>query len=185
MEAVEILTREHGRVRAVAAAVRGGIAAESGGGTSTVLGDLGRLLDFFSFYSSSCHEPKEEELLFAALHRRGMAWDAPPLRDLVMEHAELHIALQSAEDWLPLARSGDVTARESLLHDLEVYLQLLETHLEKEDAILFPATPRWLTADDLEVLSDAFTAIARSERDQGVYAHYADLAHELAGTAHP
>ena len=42
--------------------------------------DVDRLLDFFRYFTNSCHEPKEEDLLFTALHRRGLAWEGYPLR---------------------------------------------------------------------------------------------------------
>ena len=72
----------------------------------------------------------------------------------------------------------------SLVHDLGVYLDLLERHIAAEEEAIFPMVQQLLTARDLEELSDAFTAIACEELEEGVHAYYSDLAFELAGAAH-
>ena len=182
MECIEILKREHQMVRLVIAAARRDLerAAEA---HAVEPAEAEQLLDFFRYFANSCHDPKEEDLLFAMLHHRGMAWDGYPLRDLVREHAEMRVVLASASDWLKPAESGDPEAVEALLHDLGVYLDLVDAHIDKEEAEVFPLAMQWLTTGDLEVLSDAFTAIACEELDEGVHAYYSDLAHHLADTA--
>jgi len=182
MESVEILKREHRMVLLVARAARRNLegAAEN---HEIAEGELEQLLDFFRYFTNSCHDPKEEDLLFTALHRRGMSWDDYPLRELVREHQEMSVVLDSASDRLPLVRAGDSTAMKSLMHDLAAYLDLLERHIAAEEEALFPLVQELLTARDLAELSDAFTAIACDELEEGAHAYYADLAHELAGTA--
>ena len=182
MESVEILKREHRTVLLVAKAARRDL--EGAGETHEMAeAEVEQLLDFFRYFTNSCHDPKEEDLLFAALHRRGLPWDGYPLRDLVREHQEMRVVLDSASDWLQLARAGDATAVTSLGHDLEVYLDLLERHVAAEEGAIFPLVQELLTARDLEELSDAFTAIACEELEEGVHAYYTDLAHELVGAA--
>lgn len=182
MESVEILKREHRSVLLVAEAARralGGVGDLPEIGTT----EVERLLDFFRYFTNSCHDPKEEDLLFTALHRRGLAWDDYPLRQLVREHQEMRVVLDSASDWLPLVRAGDTTALLSLVHDLKVYLDLLERHIAAEEEAVFPLVQDLLTMRDLEELSEAFAAIACEELEEGVHAYYADLAHELTGAA--
>jgi hemerythrin-like domain-containing protein len=178
MECIEILKREHQMIRLVVKAARHDLerAAEA---HAIEPAEAEQLLDFFRYFTNSCHDPKEEDLLFAMLHHRGLAWDDYPLRDLVKEHAEMRVVLDS----LKPAESGDPAAVEALLHDLTVYLDLVDAHIDKEEDEVFPLALQWLTAGDLEELSDAFTAIACEELDEGVHAYYSDLAHHLAGTA--
>ena len=81
MESVEILKREHRTVLLVAKAARRDL--EGADDTYPMAVDeIERLLDFFRYFTNSCHDPKEEDLLFTALHRRGMSWDVSPLREL-------------------------------------------------------------------------------------------------------
>ena len=182
MECFEILKREHQMVRLVIKAARRDL-ARAAEQHAVEPAEAEQFLDFFRYFANSCHDPKEEDLLFAMLHRRGMAWDGYPLRDLVEEHAEMGVVLDSASDWLKPAESGDPEAVEALLHDLGVYLDLVDAHIDKEEAEVFPLAVQWLTTGDLEELSDAFTAIACEELDEGVHAYYSELAHHLAGTA--
>jgi branched-chain amino acid transport system ATP-binding protein len=182
VECIEILKREHQMVRLVIAAARRDLERATAA-HAVDPAEAEQLLDFFRYFTNSCHGPKEEDLLFAMLHRRGMAWDDYPLRDLVKEHAEMRVVLDSASDWLKPAESGDPAAVEALLHDLGVYLDLVDSHIDKEEDEVFPLALQRLTAADLEELGDAFTAIACEELDAGVHAYYADLAHHLAGTA--
>ncbi len=182
MECIETLKREHGMVRLVISAARRDVAR------AAETHELDRveseqLLDFFRYFANSCHDPKEEDLLFAMLHRRGLPWDGYPLCELVREHEEMRVVLDSASDWLRPAEEGDVAAVEALLHNLTMYLDLVDTHIEKEEDILFPIALQWLSPADLEELSDAFAAIACEELDEGVHAYYSDLAHHLAGSA--
>ncbi len=182
MECIEILKREHQMVRLVIDAARRDLErAEALHAVDPA--EAEQLLDFFRYFANSCHDPKEEDLLFAVLHRRGMAWEGYPLRDLVREHEEMRVILDSASDWLKPAEAGDPTAVEALVHDLRMYLDLVDAHIDREEDEVFPLALQWLTARDLEELGDAFTAIACEELDEGVHAYYSDLAHHLAGTA--
>jgi len=181
MESVEVLKREHRTVMLVVKAARRDL-GPPGEAHEIPEEKVERLLDFFRYFTNSCHDPKEEDLLFAALHRRGLSWDDYPLRELVREHEEMRIVLDSASDWLPPARAGDTAAMLSIVHDLRIYLDLLERHIAAEEDAVFPLVQELLTARDLEELSDAFAAIACEELEEGVHAYYADLAHDLAGT---
>lgn len=182
MESVEILKREHRTVLLVAEAARREL--KGAGETHEIAADEAeQLLDFFRYFTNSCHDPKEEDLLFTALHRRGLPWDAYPLRELVRDHQAMSVVLDSASDWLPRARAGDATAIMSLGHDLEVYLDILERHIAAEEEAIFPMVQELLTVHDLEELGDAFTAIACEDLEEGVHAYYSDLAHELVEAA--
>ena len=183
MEAVEILKREHRTVLLVAEAARRDLEV-AGEAHEIATDEAERLLNFFRYFTNSCHDPKEEDQLFTALHRRGMSWDVSPLRELAREHHEMRVILDSASDWLTLVRAGDTTAMRPLVYDLEAYLDLLERHIAAEEAAIFPKVHEILTAHDLEELSDEFAAIACEELEEGMHAYYSDLAFELVGAAH-
>ena len=183
MEAVEILKREHRIVLLVAAAARRDLEV-TGEAHAIAADEAERLLHYFRYFTNACHDPKEEDLLFTALHRRGMSWDDFPLRELVREHQEMRIILDSASDWLTLLRAGDATAMIPLAYDLKAYIDLLERHIAAEEEAIFPMVHELLTVHDLEALRDEFAAIACEELEEGVHAYYSDLAFELAGTAH-
>lgn len=176
MDAIETLTREHDVCRQVAAAARRRL-IDPDQPSTTALEDF---IDFFRYFSHSCHDPKEEALLVVVLHRRGPSWQGYPLRGLVSEHEAMHVALDSAADWLPLARSGDRGAIGPLVHDLQVYLDRLVRHMDDEEELLFPMAEHWLTPEDKRQLERDFAAAACAEVEQGVRDYYGVLARRLA-----
>jgi len=182
MESLEILRREHRMVLRVARAARRDV------DRALVAGEIDTdeaddLLDFFRYFTNSCHSPKEEDLLFTTLHRRGLRWDEAPLRDLVRQHEDMRLVLDSAFDWVPLVRAGEPGALDALLNNLSMYLDLLETHVAEEEDVLFTIAEERLRPQDLADLGAAFAAIACEEEEEGVHEYYADMAHHLAGAA--
>jgi hemerythrin-like domain-containing protein len=182
MEPLEILKREHRMVSQVAQAARRDVdrAGETGDADAVELDDL---IEFFRYFMNSCHAPKEEDLLFTMLHRRGLAWDVSPLCDLVREHEAMRVMLDSASDRLVRFRAGDAGALPPLLHELTAYLDLLEQHVADEEEIVFPLAQERLTDHDFAELAGAFSALACDELDDGMHTYYADMAHHLAGAA--
>lgn len=175
-----MLSREHEMVLTVAHAARRDV--DRAHATAEVdANDFDKLLDFFRYFVNSCHGPKEEDLLFTALHRRGLAWDDYPLRDLRRQHEEMRLVLDSAFDWLPRVKAGDGRAVQPLLFDVVAFLDLLEQHVAEEEEAVFPLALRRLTPHDVEELTAAFAALACEELDGGVHAYYADMARHLAG----
>jgi hemerythrin-like domain-containing protein len=182
MEPLEILEREHRMVSLVADAARRDVdrALETGAADTE---EIGELIEFFRYFTNSCHAPKEEDLLFTMLHRRGLAWDASPLCDLVREHEEMRVLLDSASDWLAPVAAGEAGGLPPLLHDLATYLDLLKRHIATEEEVVFPLAQERLTAHDIAELGKEFSAIACDELDEGIHAYYAEVAYSLAGAA--
>ena len=47
---------------------------------------VGDMIEFFSYFGDGLHDPKEEGLLYARCHRRGMTDEDEPLEQLLGEH---------------------------------------------------------------------------------------------------
>jgi hemerythrin-like domain-containing protein len=182
MDPLETLRQEHrAALRVARAARRWSTRAEAQGGPDTAYAE--QVIDFFRYFTNACHSPKEEDLVFIALHRHGLAWSESPLRELVGEHGTLRVTLDSASDWLRLADAGVPGSLQALLHDLELFLDLLERHIALEERVLFPLAEERLHTRDLDELAAAFTRIACDERQEGVHDYYAGVAHTLAGAS--
>ena len=176
MDAIETLKREHGTCRQVAAAARRRLIDPE----QPSVDEIAEFIDFFRYFSNSCHDPKEEDLLFAVLHHRGLSWEGYPLRGLVTEHEAMHVTLDSAADWLPLARAGDRGAIGPLVHNLRVYLDRLLRHMADEEEMVFPMAEHWLDAEDRRELEKKFAAAVCAEADDDVHEFYGGLARRLA-----
>jgi hemerythrin-like domain-containing protein len=157
MNAVEILKREHSEVSLVAeaAAERLERLEQPGVDVLEVARYAGDLVAFLRD-AGDCHDPKEDLLLAAVLHRRVSAWGEGPVGELVREREELRLMLRSAADWLALTESGNAAALQPLVYDLRLYLDLLRRHIAEEEALLFPLATDALTAEEVGMLARSF-----------------------------
>ena len=175
MDAIQVLKGEHTTCRMVAEAARRRLIDPEWPGVA----EIQQFIDFFRYFANSCHDPKEEDLLFKALHRRGLSWEGYPLQVLATQHQAMHVTLESAADWLPLAKDGDRAAIGPLVHNLRVYLDRLVRHMDDEEQIVFPMAEFWLTAADKHELDQAFAALSCAEACQEVDEYYGALARRL------
>jgi len=142
---------------------------------------IGSMLDFFRNFADRCHHAKEERLLFARLRERGMPGETGPIAVMLLEHEEGRRRLSAVADALPGAEKGDAGALASVKDNLTVYVDLLRSHIRKEDGVLYPKADALLTSQDQEELAAAFETIEAREMGEGTHEKYHELAHRLAG----
>ncbi len=139
------------------------------------------LVDFFEYFTEGCHDPKEEHLLFARLHLRGLPDDTGILAEFYREHQEFHSRLRDIEHWLrTMKKTGDGDAAE-LAAQLDAYLKLMRSHVAHEEEILFPMANELLTDEDQKELAFGFDSIECEEVAVGVRQRYSELAQMLSG----
>lgn len=142
---------------------------------------LEALVDFFEYFTEGYHDPKEEGLLFARLCRRGLSPDAGVLAQFYREHKEFTSRLTAIAHWLRAAKregGGDVA---DLAQQMDDYLNLMRSHIDCEENLLFGLANGLLTDQDQEELGEAFDSIEHQEADVGVQDRYSRLAHLLIG----
>lgn len=128
------------------------------------------ILGFFRFFCDGLHEPKEGGLVFARCHKRGMTnedeWCAGQL-DRLQEAARS-------------LRPDDADAALALAADLREYVAVVRCHIEVEESVCFDTAQHYLTLNDRRKLTEEFEAVHYDEVDEGVQAHWEELAHRLA-----
>lgn len=179
MEAIATLKREHRIVGEILRACRHELQRASRS-HAVDAAEIERFVEFFRFFTNSCHDPKEEDLLFTMLHHKGMSWDEEPLRSLCHEHELMRATLDAAAAWIPKVRRGDQSAVEPLCYDLGAYVDLVEAHMAREEDGVFVDAVKILSESDHSELTLAFENIACDEGDEGVLEYYRELARELA-----
>ena len=181
MEAIETLRREHRIVDQVCEACRQELdrAAETSDLDPI---EVERFVEFFRFFTNACHDPKEEDLLFTMLHHKGLSWDEDPLAELVREHEEMRVILDTADGWVPHLKLGERGVVRPLCRDLRLYTELVQEHIVKEEMGVFVLALEMLSEADLDELTLAFDNIACDEGDEGVHQYYSELARELASS---
>jgi len=147
--------------------------------TGAVRADLvGDILGFFRF-SDGLHDPKEDGLLFARCHKRGMTDDDEPLEQMIGEHEwcagrldRLHVELKELPE-------GDRGAALALAADLREYVEVLRCHIEVEESLFFDTAQHYLTESDRRRLTEEFEAVHYDEVEEGVEQYWQALAHRL------
>jgi hemerythrin-like domain-containing protein len=142
---------------------------------------IDELVDFFQYFTEGCHDPKEENLLFARMRARGLPGDTGILAEFYREHQEFHTRLRDIEHWLRTMKKTGTGEVPELAVRLDGYLKLMRAHVAREEELLFPMADELLTAEDQEELARGFDSIESEEMAVGVRQRYSELAQLLAG----
>jgi hemerythrin-like domain-containing protein len=140
---------------------------------------VGDILGFFRFFCDGLHDPKEDGLLFSRCRKRGMTEQDEPLEQLLGEHEWCAGRLDALQRELYLLPLDDRTAALAFAADLREYVGVLRCHMETEETQFFDLAQHYLTGDDRERLSEEFESVYYDEVEEGVQAHWQELAHRL------
>lgn len=113
--------------------------------------DLTQFIGFLKEFTDKCHHGKEEGFLFPALILHGIADQGGPIGVMMGEHNQgrrllfdMEQALQPMTDFKGLTSAG------------KKYIQLIQSHIYKENNVLFPLAEKILLDQDLRILYDQF-----------------------------
>jgi hemerythrin-like domain-containing protein len=140
-----------------------------------------QMLDFFRNFADKCHHMKEENQLFVRLAERGMPVEGGPIAVMLSEHEMGRQYLRDTTAAITQVRAGNAGGVESIQQNLGGYVELLRSHIAKENNILFPMADRFLAPDDQADLEREFERVEAEEIGEGVHEKYHHLAHELVG----
>ena len=137
------------------------------------------IVDFLRTYADRLHHGKEEDLLFPAMERRGVPVEQGPTAVMRHEHEEGRALVR---------RMALATEVEDEAFDMAVFrgpalafVELLRSHIAKEDHILFPMADRILAQGDRESLDAAYAKVESEDFSADVHARYEQWARDLAG----
>jgi hemerythrin-like domain-containing protein len=123
--------------------------------------DLVNFVNFLKEFADKCHHGKEEGILFPALTQAGIPERGGPVGVMLSEHLlgrelikKMERALGNAPDYKKFATAA------------KEYVSLLQSHIEKENNVLFPIAERTLDAARLESLYESF-----EEHEEKVIGH--------------
>jgi hemerythrin-like domain-containing protein len=148
--------------------------------TGTVRKDLvGDMIGFFRYFGDGLHHPKEEALLFARCHRRGMTDDDEPLEQMIGEHEWCRVKLDGLEQDLERIDPNDRETALAFAARMREYIEVARCHVEVEEDVFFDTAQHYLTENDRHELTEEFEAVHWDEIEEGVASYWEDLAHRL------
>jgi hemerythrin-like domain-containing protein len=137
-QAVSDLVREHEAI-VFALGILERISEQLAAGKAVAVDDLAQFIEFFKEFADTCHHGKEEQILFPALLDAGGPGERAHITAMLTEHdegrgliADMKASLQPALD----AKKFVAAAR--------AYSALLQSHIAKENGVLFPMAERIL-----------------------------------------
>jgi hemerythrin-like domain-containing protein len=148
--------------------------------TGTIRKDLvGDMIGFFRYFGDGLHHPKEEALLFARCHRRGMTDDDEPLEQMIGEHEWCRVQLDGLEQDLERIGPDDRATALAFAARLREYIEVARCHVQVEEEVFFDTAQHYLTNGDRHELTEEFEAVHWDEIEEGVASYWEDLAHRL------
>jgi hemerythrin-like domain-containing protein len=149
-KAIEDLMHEHEAILS-SLKILDKISTDIENGSIPAKADLKDFIGFLREFADKCHHGKEEGLLFPALIKAGMPGQGGPIGVMLLEHVqgrgyvkEMSQALESGPD---LKVFADAAAH---------YSSLLQSHIQKENSVLFPIAEKTLDKERLDQLYRSF-----------------------------
>jgi len=133
--------------------------------------------DFIRNYADRIHHAKEEKRLFVAMERLGFGPDEGPIAVMLSDHNEgrAHVGQMIAS--ITGAADGDEAALRNFIGNAEAFIDLLRSHIYKEDNILYPMAIDMLSQAEIDALEEEFR---KADAETGDSDKYLKIAESLA-----
>ena len=141
-------------------------------------------VDFFRNFADRCHHGKEEAHLFPLMEQRGFAKDNGPTAVMRLEHDQGRACVKGMGEAIAAAQKHDATAGQRFVTHARAYLELLRTHIQKENQCLFPMANQAFSDADQKALLSAFETVEHEEIGAGVHEKQLAIANALAERFH-
>ena len=141
--------------------------------------DLTEIMEFIRVFADRCHHRKEEEILFPALESAGVARERGPIDVMLYEHDEGRQFVKGMNEALGKIKEGDKKAGFEFARNAQNYVQLLTSHIEKEDNILYPMAEAKLSPTIQIKLVQGFETIEREVVGPGKHQEFERLLSRL------
>jgi hemerythrin-like domain-containing protein len=135
-------------------------------------------LDFFQTFADGCHHCKEENHLFPLMEARGFPRDGGPTGVMLHEHEEGRAYIRATRKAVANGAVSDFA------ESARGYVELLRSHIFKEDHRLFPMANQAFGVKDQIDLANRFVQVEQRDVEEGAHERYLDIADLLAERFH-
>ncbi|MEW6054922.1 MAG: hemerythrin domain-containing protein [Nitrospirota bacterium] len=106
-------------------------------------------VDFIRTYADRTHHGKEEDILFRDLEERNLSdEDRRLMNELIEEHVFARKTTKAVVEATARYREGDTGALEEIVSRLNTLVHFYPAHIEKEDAVFFPAARAYFSDEE-------------------------------------
>jgi hemerythrin-like domain-containing protein len=132
------------------------------------------IVEIIKNFADGLHHAKEENVLFPALGRKGFSNRQGPVAVMLMEHVQGREFVKGMSENIELYKKGDKTVIDKVFLNMSWYANLLESHIAKENNILFRMADSKLSADEHAMLLKEFEIVERNRPEGTRFPDYAE-----------
>lgn len=140
---------------------------------------LEKILEFIKIFADKCHHGKEEDLLFPAMEEAGIPREGGPIGVMLYEHNVGRNAVKGMTEGIEEFYQGNENARKKITENAEIYIELLDSHIYKEDNILYPMADMHLSEEQQKELLEKFEEVEKNIVGEGKHHEFLELLENL------
>jgi hemerythrin-like domain-containing protein len=148
-------------------------------GNGFELNDIRKIIDFQKIFVEKCHHGKEETALFPALVLEGVQNENGPVGVMLNEHTSGKRLIQDLSMVIEKCKIDRTCSGKFVADTLTKYVNLLKSHIQKEETILFPMVNKLLNEQKQKVIFEQFERIEETEIGHGVREQHHELLEQL------
>lgn len=130
--------------------------------------DVESILEFLQVFADKCHHGKEEGLLFPALEKLGIGNENGPIGVMLSEHVEGRGFIKDMVN----STANKTLDKNKFAVAATSYVNLMRTHIRKENQILFPMGEQNLSDAEQKELLEAFDNHERTMIGEGKHEEF-------------
>jgi hemerythrin-like domain-containing protein len=141
--------------------------------------DIENIVDFLKTFADKCHHGKEETALFPALVLAGISKENGPISVMLHEHTIGRGYIKEISTGLENYKTGNAHFSGLIAAGLTNYVNLLQSHIQKEENVLFPMANKVLSEQKKHEIVEKFEKIEEEVVGHGVHEQYHELLNQL------
>src|ERR1035437_2073264 len=138
------------------------------------------VIDIIRNFADGLHHAKEKNVLFPALGKKGFSPQQGPVAVMLHEHVEGRNYVKGMAENLELFKKGNKAAVDLLYQNMLGYAELLDSHITKENNILFRMADNVLSDAEQKNLLEEFENIEKNRAAGTRVIDYIDRINTLA-----
>ena len=148
--------------------------------TATALSlHLKKIIEFLKVFADKCHHGKEEDILFPELIKTGFSKDSGPVAVMLYEHTVGRGYIRELSDHFQAYSKGQSDVLLQIADDMKQYIDLLSSHIRKENQILFPMADKALSTEVQEELYERYEKLEKEVIGIGKHEEFHQMLKEL------
>ena len=137
--------------------------------------DVKDIINFFKLFADKCHHGKEEGILFPSMEKSGIQNKNGPIGQMLAEHTEGRNYISEMTESL----NNDSLKVENFIHGATNYIRLLQSHIIKENTILFPLGDKKIPITEQNQLLIAFENHEEKVMGKGTHEKLHEMLHDF------